>query len=235
MLALGLIGTAVVVVAIVNELRAQGLRARLEFVILAVAALGVLTLINFSYNWGKPLHAAAVRLFVWLDAYLGIAAAWCLVLVARRLPVELRGKRSIAPVALVASVALFFMNIPSAAAGRFTNALVLTREAAQTWKFFERLGDKRIFILCDRPGLYTIMNYGAGYISLADNDRSPLYELSRRLYQDIYVIQEIDANTRQPLPDFNVWRDVEMDTMQEFQNGDSSFVRISRVRKSALK
>lgn len=234
-LALGLLGTAVVAVALVKRLRAQGLRSQLEFAVLALAALGVLTAINFSYNWGKPLHAAAVRLFVWLDAYLGIAAAWCLVLVARHLPVELRGRRSFAPVALAASAALFFMNIPSAAAGRFTNALVLTREAAQTWHFFERLGDKRIFILCDRPGLFTIMNYGAGYISNADNDRSPLYELSRRLYQDIYVIQEIDANTRQPLPDFNVWRDVEMDTMEEFQNGDSSFVRISRVRKSALK
>lgn len=234
-IALGLAGSVLGLVALWRTFRAHGLRDRLEFAVLALAALGLLTAINFSYNWGKPLHAAAVRLFVWLDTYLAIAAAFFIEVVARRLPLEFRGRRSVAPAALIASSALFLMNVPSAAAGRFINALVLTREAAQTWHYFERVGDKRIFILCDRPGLFTIMNYGAGYISNADNDRSPLYELSRKLYQDVYLIQEIDANTNRPLPDFDVWRDVEMDTMQEFQNGDSSYMRISRVRKAALK
>lgn len=235
LLAFGLVGSGLGLAALWRTWRSRGVRDRLEFGVLSLAVLALLTAINFSYNWGKPLHAAAVRLFVWLDTYLGVASAFCITRTARLFFGQFRGPRGADPVALLASSALFLMNVPTAAAGRFINALVLTREAAQTWRFFERLDEKRIYILCDRPGLFTIMNYGAGYISNAENDRSPLDELSRKLYQDVYLIQEIDANTHRPLPDFDVWRDVEMDTLQEFQNSDSSYMRISRVRKAALK
>ena len=128
------------------------------------------------------------------------------------------------------SLALFVMQIPTASEGRFTNDLHLTRQALRTWDYFSRLGTKNILILTDRPGLYTIMNYGALDIAAARSNRDPLNELSRKLYTDIYLIQEVDLATGKPGKEFDVWSDVPKETVCEFQNSDNGLVRIARVK-----
>jgi hypothetical protein len=138
--------------------------------------------------------------------------------------------QSAAPATLLASAALFGMHVPVASEARFTNSLILTRQAANTWRYFQSLHTKNILIMSDRPGLFTIMDYGALDISNANADRSPLLELSRHLYEDIYLVQEIDLNTHEPLPAFNAWPDVPKETVLEFQNTDSQSVRIAKVK-----
>lgn len=236
LLPLAALGTVAVVALLLKRLRAREIEGALQLSLLVLGIVGFETALSFSYDWGRPLHAASCRLFIWLDTWVGFAGAYCLTLLGRRFPIWLDwlGRKSAAPVPVLGSAMLFASYVPAAIEARFTNSLILTREAAQEWRFFDRLGDKRILILCDRPGLFTIMDYGANHISLAENDRSALFELSRRLYQDVYVIQELDLNTGQPLPGFNVWKDVAFDVVQEFQNTDVGFVRISRVRKSSL-
>jgi hypothetical protein len=131
---------------------------------------------------------------------------------------------------LLTCFALFAMHVPAASEGRFINTLILTRQAAQTWRYFEKLGNKNILVLSDRPGLFTIMNYGALDISSANSNRSPLLELSRHLYEDVYLVQEVDLNTHQPLPAFDAWPDVPKETVFEFQSTDSASVRIARIK-----
>ncbi|MFZ5890277.1 MAG: hypothetical protein ACOY0T_04340 [Myxococcota bacterium] len=236
LLPLALLGTIAVAAFVVKGVRERSFDWQLQLAALVLGILGFETVLSFSYDWGRPLHAASCRLFIWLDTYVTFAAAWCLTLLGRHCPVDIAwlAQRSTAPIAVIASSVLFAVHAPAAVAARFTNSLILTREAAQEWRYFERLADKRILILCDRPGLFTIMDYGANHISIAQTDRGPLYELSRKLYQDIYLIQEMDLDTLQPKPGFDVWTDVPLDVVEEFQNTDASFVRISRVRKGAL-
>lgn len=227
-------GVLLLLFKLVEGLRKRRLEARTIQITLMVSALLALeAVICFSYFWGKSLHPAACRLYIWLDTFVAFAAAWLLTLLGRRLaiPVGVLQQKSDAPVTILACVLLFAMHVPVAIEARFMNVMLVTREAAASWRFFASLGEKRILILTDRPGLYTIMDYGAADISTADSNRGLLVELSRKLYRDIYMIQEVSLDTRVPLPNFNTWQTVEKEPVHEFQNTDSTFIRISRVKR----
>jgi hypothetical protein len=217
---------------------ARGVRTKtlaphhIQVAVLVGVLLGLEGVICFSYNWGKPQHAASARLFLWLDTFVSFAAAWLLTVVGTRVA-ALRAtgsSRAGAVVTWLACAVLFAMHVPVASEARFINALLLTRQAAETWRFFDRLGQKRILILSDRPGLFTIMNYGAVDISTADS-AGLLFELSRHLYADIYLVQEVDLATGRPRPAFAVWPDVGKETVYEFQNTDVDSIRIARVKR----
>jgi len=229
---LGAAGCALLLFGFVRNVRAKRLAPRFVQVgALLVVILGLESVICFSYSWGKPEHAASARLFVWLDTFVAFAAAWLLTVVGKHLsvPLSMLGRRSGAPVTWLACGVLFAMYVPVASEARFINTLILTRQAAETWRFFEKLGTKRILILSDRPGLFTVMDYGAEDISTAD--RGLLYELSRHLYSDIYLVQEVDLATGKPLPGFAAFPDVEKETLYEFQNTESESIRIARVKR----
>lgn len=226
-------GVLLLLVKLWRGVRHRRLEPRTAQVALMVSALLALeAVICFSYFWGKSLHPASCRLYIWLDAFVAFAAAWLLTEVGRRLafPVGLLQRKSNAPATILACALLFAMHVPVAIEARFMNVMLVTREAAASWRFFAALGEKRIMILTDRPGLFTIMDYGATDISTADSNRGLLVELSRKLYRDIYMIQEVTLDTRVPLPNFNTWREVEKEPVHEFQNTDSTFIRISRVK-----
>jgi hypothetical protein len=180
-----------------------------------------MALISFAYRWGKPLHPASCRLYVAMDGVFSFTAAWLLVQVARRIGAWLP--------TVIASL-VFIAYVPVAAEARFINELTLTRESAENWRFFEKLGTKRILIVTDRPGLYTVMEYGSIDLVVAKQSQDLLIELSRRLYKDIYVIQEISLDTNKPLPDFEIWPDHPFETVLEFQNTESTSVRVSKVK-----
>jgi hypothetical protein len=73
------------------------------------------------------------------------------------------------------------------------------------------------------------MDYGAADLSVAKQGGDLLYELSRHLYRDMYVIQEIDLTTKKPLPDFEIWPERQKETVLEFQNAENTTVRIARI------
>jgi hypothetical protein len=53
--------------------------------------------------------------------------------------------------------------------------------------------------------------------------------LERRLFHDVYVIQQIKLSTKTPLPGYEIWPDRKLETELEFQNDADVLVRISRV------
>jgi hypothetical protein len=112
---------------------------------------------------------------------------------------------------------------------RILNELTLTREAATTWRFFENLHEPRILIVSERPGLYTVMNYGSIDFGEAARDPSVLESLSRRLFYDIYLVQQVDLSTNKVLPPYEIWPERPKQTMLEFQNDANATVRISRL------
>jgi len=143
-----------------------------------------------------------------------------LVVTLRRLP-------SFVAVLLAASV--FVAGVPIASQHRLLNRLTQTRESSTEWKFFERLGEKRILIVTDRPNLFTIMNYGAMSFENARSDPYLFTALGRHLFYDVYVIQQLELSTNQPLPGFEFWSTRKLDTVLEFQNDADVLIRVSRV------
>jgi len=226
LLVLGLVGCLIVLRSLWRLFHERERRIGMErFAIFAAIWVFLMAGIYFSYSWGKPLHPASARLFVPLDAFVSLMAAWVLSLLCRRAPLWLP--------ALVAAVAVF-LHVSVAAEGRFINELTLTREAAQTWRFFEQLHDKNIMVVTDRPGLFTVMDYGAQDLSVARQGQDLMFELSRHLYKDIYVIQEMDLTTKKAVPEYEIWPEHEREPVLEFQNTENTTVRIARMKHKPI-
>jgi hypothetical protein len=176
--------------------------------------------IVFTYYWGQAQHPAASRLVITIDTFFSFPAAYALAFLLKRWRPFLAG---------VIATALFCIYLPVASEFRILNELTLTREAATTWRFFESLHEKRILIVVDRPGLYTIMEYGALDFESARQDKTLLDALSRRLFYDIYLVQQIDLSTNRPTPPHEIWPERARETMIEFQNDANATVRVSRL------
>lgn len=178
--------------------------------------------IVFSYVWGRAQHPAASRLVIAIDTFFAFPAAWLLTTALQRFRPF---------VVTVIAAALFAVYVPVASEYRILNELTLTREAATTWRFFENLHEHRILVVTDRPGLYTIMNYGATDFESAKADASLLASLDRHLFYDLYLVQQIDLTTNRPIPQHEIWPERPRTTMLEFQNDANATVRISRVAR----
>lgn len=192
-------------------------------------------LLCFAYVWGRSLHPAAVRLFLWLDVTLAFLAAVPLVHLGRlcSVPMALQRHRSHALVPLLVAGALLIMGIPAASEARFINALTLTRQTSELYRFFSTQEGRRFVVLTDRPGMYTIRNWGAMDISSQQRHRTLLREHARYLFEDIYLVQEVSLRTGRVDPRFDPWPDVATETVLEFQNTESMSIRVARVLRTA--
>jgi dolichyl-phosphate-mannose-protein mannosyltransferase len=191
-----------------------------RFAIFVAGWMLLQAIISFSYVWGRAQYPSAARLVIGFDTFFSFSAAWTLTSALARF-------RPFIPMLLAAAVLAF--QVPIAAQHRSLNRLTQTRESATTWRFFERLGEKRILIVTDRPNHFTIMDYGAMSFDSARRDPYLLTAFARRLFYDIYVIQQIKLSTNQPLPGYSIWPDRRLDTVLEFQNDADVLVRVSRL------
>jgi MFS family permease len=148
------------------------------------------------------------------------AAAWVVTFALQRWP-------RFVPVLLAA--ALLVTQLPIASQHLFLNRLTQTRESATTWRFFERLGEKRILIVTDRPNHFTIMDYGAMSFDAARRDPYIFTAFARHLFYDIYVIQQLELSTGMPRPGYELWPNRKLEPVLEFQNDANVLVRVSRL------
>jgi hypothetical protein len=54
---------------------------------------------------------------------------------------------------------------------------------------------------------------------------------ARRLFHDVYVIQQIKLSTGAPLAGYAIWPERKLDPVLEFQNDADVLVRISRLAR----
>jgi hypothetical protein len=179
-------------------------------------------IILFGYGWGRAQAPSAARLFIAVDTFFSFFAAWGLAVASRRWP-------SFAAVSIAAAVVA--MHVPIASQHRFLNRLTQTRETATAWRFFDSLQERRILIVTDRPNLFTIMDYGAMSFETARQDPFIFQALARRLFYDIYVVQQIQLSTNTPLPGYDLWPQRRFQTMLEYQNDADVLIRISRLER----
>jgi hypothetical protein len=223
-IALGLFGSALWLRWLLVRLRARDWKSpRVRFALGVGAWMALQTTICFAYVWGRAQYPSAARLVMALDTFLSFAAAWVL---TRSLE---RWKPFIA---VLLAAALFVAAVPIASQHRLLNRLTQTRENATTWKFFERLNEKRILIVTDRPNLFTIMNYGAMSFDAARSDPYLFTAFARHLFHDVYVIQQVRLSTNEIVPGYEIWPTRKLDTVLEFQNDADVLVRISRLARA---
>jgi hypothetical protein len=73
------------------------------------------------------------------------------------------------------------------------------------------------------------MNYGAMSFEAAKRDPHLLTALERRLFTDVYVIQQLLYSTGKPAPGYELWPDRELQPVFEFQNDADVLVRVSKL------
>jgi hypothetical protein len=202
------------------RVRAKQWSSQTRFAAFVGAWLLLQALVTFSYVWGRAQYPSAARLVIAIDTFFSFAAAWALTSTLAR-------ARPFVPI--LVALALAVTQVPVAAQHRTLNRLTQTRESATTWRFFERLGEKRILIVTDRPNHFTIMDYGAMSFDRARSDPHLLTAFARHLFYDIYVIQQIKLSTNEPLPGYQLWPTRKLDSVLEFQNDADVLVRISRL------
>lgn len=226
LIAVGLVGAAGWLRWLLGRVRARDFRAPdTRFGIIVAAWMLLQAVIVFSYVWGRAQYPSSARLLIPIDTFFSFAAAW----------ISTRWLSRFRPfVTILAALAIFVIQVPAAPQRRMMNRLTQTRESAATWSFFERLGEERILIVTDRPNHFTIMNYGAMNFESAKRDPYLFTALARRLFQDVYVIQHIELSTNQPLPKYQIWPDLALEPVFEFQNDANVLVRVSRVPSSAV-
>ena len=223
LIALGALGSLFWLRWLVNRVRAGAWQdGDLRFGIFVLAWMVVQVVIVFTYFWGRSQYPSAARLVIVIDTFFSFAAAWIL---TRSLD---RWRPFVSVLFAVAFVAI---QLPVAAQHRMMNKLTQTRESAATWAFFESVPDKRILIVTDRPNHFTIMGFGAMSFESARRDPYLFTALERRLFQEVYVIQQIQLSTNEPLAGYETWPDRKLETVHEFQNDANVLVRISRVTR----
>jgi Dolichyl-phosphate-mannose-protein mannosyltransferase len=220
LIALGVVGCALWLRWLLSRVRAREWTApHPRFASFVAAWMLVQVIVVFTYVWGRAQYPSAARLVIALDTFFSFAAAWLVT-------VALQRWRPFVAVLLAAAV--FAIQLP-VASQHWMNKLTQTRESAATWSFFERLQDKRILIVTDRPNHFTIMDYGAMSFESARRDPHLLTAFKRHLFQDVYLIQQIRLSTNEPLPGYEIGPIGEFDAVYEFQNDADVLVRVSRL------
>jgi 4-amino-4-deoxy-L-arabinose transferase-like glycosyltransferase len=222
-IALGAVGCLIWLCWLAARLRAKQWRAsEVKFALFVALWMLVQVVIVFSYVWGRAQFPSAARLVIAIDTFFSFAAAWLLSRwLARFRPF----------VTVLSAAALFAIALPVASRHQLMNRLTQTRESATTWRFFERLGEKRILIVTDRPSHFTIMDYGSMSFEAARRDTHLFTALARRLIHDVYVIQQIRLSTNEVLPGYDIWPDRRLEAVLEFQNDADILVRVSRLAR----
>ncbi len=127
------------------------------------------------------------------------------------------------------AVSMFVLYHPFAMENRYSNALTLTREYRSCLDFLHKQGNKNFLLIADRPGLYTVQDYGAMSFKSANEKKDEvLRNLQRHLY-DVLVIQEILYDGSKPSDATTLDPSYKLQSVYELQNTATSFIRISKV------
>ncbi len=192
-----------------------------RFIFIFLAALAVNLTIFLSHFIGKYSHPTQAKFFL----ISSIACSLAPFLLKAVKPNAISGKAL-----LLFSLVCFLAYHPIAVEGRFTNKLTLTRETKQCYQFLENLKEKNILIIANRPGLFTVLDYGVVNFSYANKYKNKvLRDYKRHNYVDIYVFQRISYDTGKPVREYSLDDDYNLEPLREIQVTAGRFLRISRV------
>jgi hypothetical protein len=88
-------------------------------------------------------------------------------------------------------------------------------------------------MIAERPGQFTVANYGAVGFGYANRYKASLLgDLNRGLVSNIWVFQKYSYETGRPLVDQNLQAEFQLEPVKEFLVTATEFIRISKVKRS---
>lgn len=133
---------------------------------------------------------------------------------------------------LLLSIMIFVLYHPVSVEDRFSRTQALPwqyRFAMHYLKQEARKNNNSFVVVTDRPGMYTVNNYGAVNFKTANSNNDLLEGFNNHLYRDIFVIQQISYKTKEPVEENLLDNKYLLKPIKESQINDHSFIRISRV------
>jgi len=194
-----------------------------------IAISAVCILVNFFshlfYHQGWISHPSDTRFFIAYAMTLSILALIFMY------SIDFFKKRPV--YILLFSIMMFILYQPVSVEDRFSRTQTLPREYRFVMYYLEQEGRKNnnsFVVVADRPGMYTVHNYGAVDFNYANNNSDDLLGgFNTHLYRDIFAVQKIEYKTLKPAKDNELDRKYVLKTLAESQIDGDVFVRISRV------
>jgi len=161
--------------------------------------------------------------------YIPVIASLCLVPVYLVVVLSKNNKKA-ATVTLGLALAAFAYYHPVAMEDNLCSTLVINREYRYVNEFLERHAQEDSLIIWGTPGQLIVSNRGAISYQTANNDvDNVLQQIKNHLYSNVFVIQAIYYNTKQPFPDNVLDARYQLQTLEERQISGKYFYRISRI------
>lgn len=193
------------------------------FASLLMTSIGVSLVIVLFHHFGVFPHPTQARLFLIFLSFLALMP----IIFSYFFPQILNEKKL-----LVLAVVSFAMYHPVATQGRFTNSLTIIRETEEMYRFLEQQNDPKILLIAERPGQFTVANYGAVGFGFANGNKASLVgDLNRGLISNIWVFQKHAYDTGKALPDQKLDAEFDLEPVKDYMVTATEFMRISRVKR----
>lgn len=191
---------------------------------LLISCVGLGLTIVLFHHFGVFPHPTQARLFLIFLVFLAMMPV-----VFRYFYPNIFTEKRLFAIAAV-SFALYH---PVATQGRFTNSLTIIRETEDIYRFLNKLNDPKIMIIAERPGQFTVANFGAVGFGFANaNKGSLLNDLSRSLFSEIWVLQKYSFDSGKPLKDQELAPEFVLEPAEDIMVTATEFVRISKVKRT---
>ena len=210
---------------VTRELKIEKLRA--DFLIIAGTCLAVYWTIFMAYFRGMMDHPSNSRYYTLFFILFSIVAAIALK------QLSFRGFRLQPPAFLVVALALFFIYQPQTAEDRFSRTQSLPREYVFVRDFLkgvEKKSGRNFLVVAERPGLFTIHDYGSISSDMLNNDPIFVENWRMNLFDEVYVVQDIDSRGK-PTAVTALQDRFVLEPVAAMQNGPETYLRISRLKE----
>lgn len=195
-----------------------------HFLLIFTVCFFVFQILYLSHYFGRYNHPSSARFFLIYAVTLALFP-FTLYWIFPKIPVQIFPGLGIV---------FFLLYHPVAVKDTFTNSLTLNRKTDYTYEFLKNYPPDTL-VIADRPGQYTVMNFGAVSFEYANRHSDELQrELKARLYPNIIVIQDISRKTRKPLPDQRLDKTFPLRLLDRKMTCAETYVRITKVDKQKL-
>ncbi len=186
----------------------------------------VLWIETTSYHAGLPFHPVYHRYFVFFALFFSLAALWGIACIFNSIRAW--------SVILVVSFFIFINYHSITVRNHLTNYIYVEREFRFSLDYLLPIKKNNpslnVIVVSPRACMYVPFNFGAYTPSLILRDKNSIRQnLLTNLYQGIYVIQQIQSNTKQPMGEYQIDSSYQLQTEREIYMCPEYFVRISRV------
>lgn len=199
-------------------------KGRRHLVIISASCVLVNFLSHCFYFQGWIWHASDARLFMAYTVVLSVLALMFMY------SIDFLKKRPV--YVLLFSIMMFFLYNPVSVEDRFSRTQTLPREYRFVLHYLKQEAvrtNNSFVVVTDRPGMYTVHNYGAVDFNNANSSNDLLDGFNNRLYGDIIVVQKIEYETQMPAKDNTLDKKYNLRPIAESQIDGTMFIRISRV------